>query len=269
MTPHTFFAVFSFLFGAVVGSFLNVVIVRLPAGESVVTPRSKCPWCGHPIRWYDNIPMVSYLVLNGRCRDCGNRFSIRYFLVELTAALVFLGLYLKVGIAAELGVLFILCAALIAVFWIDIDHMIIPDPITYGLMPVGLVAAVAGFLPDVSWKSSLVGIVFGALVLYVPAFVYEIVRGTEGLGGGDVKLLAMMGAFLGPVGVFFILLVSSLVGSVAGVIGMAAGEAGSTTRIPFGPFLAVGGLLYVFAGPAIVVYLFGVPPGSLVDFLLE
>jgi len=189
-------------------------------------------------------------------------------LVELTTALVFLGLYLKVGIAAELGIFFILCAALIAVFWIDIDHMIIPDAITYGLIPVGFVASAAGLLPEVSWKSSLVGIVFGALVLYVPAFVYEIIRGAEGLGGGDVKLLAMMGAFLGPVGAFFVLLVSSMVGSVAGVIGMAIGKAGSTTRIPFGPFLAVGGLLYVFVGPAIVVYLFGVPPGPLVDFFL-
>jgi leader peptidase (prepilin peptidase)/N-methyltransferase len=269
MTPHTFFAVFSFLLGTVIGSFLNVVIIRLPKGESLVTPGSKCPYCGHAIRWYDNIPIISYFVLRGRCRDCGIAFSIRYPMVELTTALIFLGLYLRAGITPELGVFFIFCAALIAVFWIDIDHMVIPDAITYGLVPVGLAAAAAGLLPDVSWKSSLIGIVFGALVLYIPAFVYEIVRGTEGLGGGDVKLLAMIGAFLGPVGVFFVLLVSSLIGSVAGVIGMALGKAGSTTQIPFGPFLVVGGLLYVFAGPAIVVHLFGVPPGPLMDFLLQ
>ncbi|MBM4325639.1 MAG: prepilin peptidase [Deltaproteobacteria bacterium] len=268
MTPHTFYAVFSFIFGAVVGSFLNVVIIRLPRGDSIVSPRSKCPECGCLIRWYDNIPIFSYFALGGRCRDCGSPFSIRYPLVELTTALIFLGLYLNVGITPELGVLFVLCGALIAVFWIDIDHMIIPDAITYGLTPMGLVAATAGILPDMTWKSSLVGIVLGALALYIPALAYEFIRGVEGLGGGDVKLLAMLGSFLGPVGVFFVLLVSSLVGSVAGVIGMAVGKAGSATPIPFGPFLVVGGLLYVFAGPAIIAYVFGVPPGSLVNFLL-
>ena len=252
-----FFSIFSFLFGAAVGSFLNVVIVRLPQQESLVSPPSRCPKCGRSIRFYDNIPILSWLMLGGRCRDCDQRIPVRYPLVELSTALMFTGLFLVWGLQPATLVYFCFCAAMIAVFWIDLKHMIIPDAISLNLIPVGMACSVAGLLPDMNWKQSLFGFVLGGLVLYVPAAIYEKLRGIEGLGGGDVKLLAMIGAFTGPVGVLFVLFVSSTVGSLFGLVGMASAGAGSTTPIPFGPFITSAAVLYVFAGTRILAAFFG------------
>ena len=262
-------AVYFFLLGAAIGSFLNVVIVRMPFEQSIVTPRSKCPSCGGQIRAYDNIPLLSYILLRARCRDCGAHISIRYPLVELVTALCFLGLYMKYGLTPALGVFLVFCAAMIAVFCIDLEHMIIPDAISLNLIPIGMAAAIIGILPVMDWETSLVGFFLGGAVLYIPALIYLLLRGVEGLGGGDVKLLAMMGAFLGPLGVIFILLVSSFTGSIVGILGIVFGKTGSTTPIPFGPFIAGAGVLYVFVGPEIVQALFGtaayqamLPPGQ-------
>jgi leader peptidase (prepilin peptidase) / N-methyltransferase len=265
----------SFLFGAIVGSFLNVVIARVPERESIVSPGSRCPICRKEIRFYDNIPVLSYLILLGRCRNCGHRISIRYPIVELMTACLGLGCYWKFGISPPFAVFFLFCAALVAVFWIDIDHMIIPNVITLNGMMIGVILSFAGLLPYINWKipfnalivdpnlirifmirNSLVGLLLGGAILYIPAKIYEIIRGIEGLGGGDIKLLAMIGAFTGPYGVIFVLFVSSMICSVVALAAIAAKQADSTTRIPFGPFLAASAVLYVFAGAEIISHFF-------------
>ncbi|MFC1836266.1 prepilin peptidase [Thermodesulfobacteriota bacterium] len=266
---HIYWAVCSFLLGSVIGSFLNVVIARLPMGESLVSPSSRCPVCGHGIRFYDNVPMLSYFILWGRCRDCRTPISMRYPLVEFFTAVLFLLVYLRFGLTAATGVYFLFGAAMIAVTYIDLDHMIIPDVITLNLMPVGLSAAIVGLVPDVSWKSSLLGLFVGGALLYVPAVLYEKLRGIEGLGGGDIKLLAMMGAFIGLPGVFFVFMVSSLAGSLVGVISMAVQKAGSTTEIPFGPHLAFAAILYVLVGPQMIEAFLGMSPSLLTEILLS
>jgi leader peptidase (prepilin peptidase)/N-methyltransferase len=255
-------AVVSFVFGAMVGSFLNVVIARLPVGDSIVSPRSRCPVCKSEIKFYDNIPLLSYLLLLGRCRNCGHRISIRYPIVEFTTACLGLGCFWRFGTSPEFAVFFVLCAALVAVFWIDIDHMIIPDVISLNGIMIGIIVSLVGLLPDITWKISLAGVLLGGAILYVPAVVYKVIRGIDGLGGGDIKLLAMIGAFTGPYGVIFVLFFSSLVGSIVALAGMVSKEARSTTPIPFGPFLSAAAILYVFAGPEIIGYFYMISSGG-------
>jgi leader peptidase (prepilin peptidase) / N-methyltransferase len=247
-----FWAFFSFLFGAVVGSFLNVVIARVPLEESVVSPRSRCPRCGHEIRAFDNVPMLSYLFLGGRCRDCGDNISVRYPLVEFLTASLFTAIYLKWGLSPATPVFWAFTAAMIAIFWIDFDHMIIPDVISLSFIPVGMSAAIVGVIPGMDWQQSFIGTFLGGAATYFPAVIYERIRGVEGLGGGDVKLLAMIGAFTGPYGVVFVLFLASMTGSVAALGAMAFTRAGSTTPIPFGPFITASALVYVFAGTEII-----------------
>lgn len=249
---NLFWAVVSFLLGAIVGSFLNVVIARVPAGRSIVYPPSHCPACGHEIRWYDNVPVLSYFMLLGRCRDCGERISIRYPLTEFTFACMSLGLYLKYDLSPAFGVFFIFTAAMVVVFWIDLDHMIIPDVISLNGIAVGLATVTAGIVPGLIWKDGFIGLALGALILYVPAVVYEKIRGAEGLGGGDIKLLAMIGAFVGPYGVIFVLFFASFIGSLAAFASIIWKRAASSTPIPFGPFLTAAAVLYVFAGQELV-----------------
>jgi leader peptidase (prepilin peptidase) / N-methyltransferase len=251
-----YWGVVSFVLGAVVGSFLNVVILRLPVGESIVFPGSQCPECEHPIRFYDNIPILSYLMLSGRCRDCGSLISIRYPLIEFLTACLCLGLYLRWGLSPAFAVYFVLCAALIAVFWIDVDHMIIPDAISLNGLPIGIAASTLGIVPGMDWKLSLMGVVLGGAVLWAPAFIYEKIRGIEGLGGGDVKLLATIGGFIGPLGVVFVLFCSSVTGSLWGLPGIILQKSTSTTAIPFGPFLACSAVAFVFLGPERIEDLF-------------
>jgi leader peptidase (prepilin peptidase)/N-methyltransferase len=247
-----YWAVCAFVLGAVVGSFLNVVIWRLPREESLATPGSHCLRCGSPIRWHDNIPILSYLLLLGRCRDCGAGISPRYPLIELVNACLSLALYLRWGLTPAFGVYFLLCSAMVAVFWIDIDHMIIPDSITLNGLPVGVAFATTGLIPGMDWRQSLIGLVMGGAVLYIPAVIYERLRGIEGVGGGDVKLLAMVGTFVGPIGVVFVLFCSSATGVLGSVPGILMKRFGSTSPIPFGPFLSSATVAYVLIGPEIV-----------------
>ena len=246
-------AVGCFLIGAIVGSFLNVVIARVPVDESIVHPPSHCPECDHPIRWYDNIPIVGYFVLLGRCRDCGGRISIRYPFIEFLFAGLSLALYWKYDLSPAFVVFFVFIAAMIAVFWIDLDHMIIPDVISLNGTVVGLAAATGGLLPGVTWPDSYIGLILGGLILYIPAVVYEKIRGIEGLGGGDIKLLAMIGTFVGPYGVIFVLFFASFIGSLTAFAGMALRRTESSTPIPFGPFLSAAAVLYVFVGQEAMV----------------
>ncbi len=249
---HMFFCLAAFVTGACVGSFLNVVIARLPEGRSVVSPSSSCPHCGHGIRFYDNIPILSYFILLGRCRDCREWISIRYPFIELITALLFAGLFLKFGLSWALPLFAVFTSAMMAIFWIDLDHMIIPDVISLNLLPLGLAASIAGLIPDIDWRDSVLGMIVGAGALYIPAVLYERVRGVEGLGGGDVKLMALIGSFTGPIGVIFVLFFSSMTGSAAGIVGMLRRKADSTTPIPFGPFITVAAVVWVFLGEYIV-----------------
>lgn len=234
------------LLGAVIGSFLNVCICRIPEGRSLVAPGSACPSCGHPIRPYDNIPVLSYLILKGRCRDCGRRISPRYIAVELITAVIALFLFRQYGFSLQFLSAFVFAAALVVVTFIDLEHGIIPDVITLPGIPLFMVLAV--LVMGVSFLDAFLGAAVGSGIFYLIAEGYGFFTGREGMGGGDIKLLAMLGAFLGWQSLVFVLLASSLLGSVVGIGVMVAKREGLRYAIPFGPFLAVSALAYIFWG---------------------
>ena len=247
---NTTLSVGIFAMGAAIGSFLNVCIVRLPKGDSVVSPGSHCPRCKSSIRFYDNIPMLSYLILRGKCRQCKEPISVRYFVVEGLSALMGLALFRSFGVSGEFAVYVLFFSALLVIIFIDLDTLTIPDIITLPGMLVGVAASF--LLPRVTMVESLFGLLVGGGVLLLVATGYQLLRKREGIGGGDIKLLAMIGAFLGPPGVLYTLLASSLVGSFAGILMAFRDKRGGGTMIPFGPFLALAAMSYVFWGPALI-----------------
>jgi leader peptidase (prepilin peptidase) / N-methyltransferase len=249
-TQHVVYSVFAFIFGAVVGSFLNVCICRLPKDESVVFPPSHCTTCDYRIRWYDNIPMLSYLFLRGHCRQCGERISLQYPLVEFINGALTLALFLRFGLGFGFAVLFLFCSAMVVVTFIDLEHQIIPDVITLPGIVIGFAASF--FIPHFGWLNSLLGIAAGGGSLLLIAYLYQLIAKKDGMGGGDIKLLAMMGAFFGWKAVLFIIFAASLVGSVIGITVMLVQKKDSTLAIPFGPFLATASLLYIFCGSRII-----------------
>jgi leader peptidase (prepilin peptidase)/N-methyltransferase len=231
--------------GLLIGSFLNVVIHRLPRGQSLTRPASRCPSCEASIKPYDNVPVVSWLLLRGRCRNCGAAISVRYPLVEALTAAAFVGAALTRGVDDDLALWLPFAAMLIAVAGIDLDHRIIPNKILLPAAIWGLVATIA-FRPD-NVDDSLIagGIAFGALLLAAVAY-------PAGMGMGDVKLAGVMGIYLGS-GVAPAMLAAFLAGSLVGVVIIAReGRDGRKKGVPFGPFLALGGLIGVFAGPELV-----------------
>jgi leader peptidase (prepilin peptidase) / N-methyltransferase len=242
------------IFGLCIGSFLNVCIYRLPAGKSIVRPGSMCPVCNRTIAPYDNIPVISYLLLGGRCRRCKTSIPLRYPLVELITGLLALGVFMRFGLTAASIIFFIFSAALLVVTFIDIDHQIIPDLITLPGIPVFFVASF--FLPHSNLMEPLVRSVLGILAgggsLYLVAWSYERLTGKEGMGMGDVKLLAMIGALLGWRGVLFTIFAGSSAGCVVGLVLMVKNRGGMKMAVPFGPFLSLGALLYVFWGPRLI-----------------
>lgn len=244
-----------FVFGAIIGSFLNVCIVRLPEERSIVTPPSHCPACRRDIAWYDNVPLVSYLFLRGRCRACGTRISPRYLAVELLTGALAVALWTRLGPTAAFAGYFAFAAALVTITFIDLDHRIIPDVISLPGIVVGL--AISFVSPLVTPLDALLGALAGGGVLLAVAFAYQAIRGQEGMGGGDVKLLAMIGAFLGWQSVFVTLMIASLIGSLIGVGLMLYQRADTKLAIPFGPFLACGALVYLFFGDRILAFYFG------------
>jgi leader peptidase (prepilin peptidase) / N-methyltransferase len=250
IAPQLVLSIFAFVFGAVVGSFLNVCICRLPNDESVVSPPSHCPRCDYRIRWYDNIPVLSYLVLRGKCRGCGTHISVQYPLVELLTGALTLALFLKFGPSPAFAVLFVLTCALVVITFIDLEHQIIPDVISLPGIVVGF--GCSFLFPNFGWLNSLIGILVGGGSLLVVAYGYQFLTKKDGMGGGDIKLLAMLGAFFGWKAVLFIIFASSLIGSVIGVSVMLARKKDSTLAIPFGPFLAGAALLYIFWGPQLI-----------------
>jgi len=240
----------AFLLGVIIGSFLNVCIRRLPAGESVVSPPSHCPQCGARIRSWDNIPLLSYLVLRGRCRACGTSIPLRYPVVEALTGGMLVLLVWRFDLSALLVVDGIFVAALLVVSFIDLDHQIIPDVISLPGIAVGLLFSIAGWGPPL--RTSLAGVLLGGGILYAVAAGYQLLTGREGMGGGDIKLLAMIGAFLGWRGVLVTLVLGSFTGAVIGIGLMAVRGADSRVPIPFGPFLALGALCALFFGDALI-----------------
>jgi len=252
-----------FIFGAIVGSFLNVCILRIPKGESVIHPPSHCPNCKAAIAYFDNIPFFSYLILRGRCRACRERISPRYFAVELLTASLTVALFYKFGLGFDFLVGFVFVAGLIVVSCIDFDHWIIPDVISLPGIILGLSFSIVGYFGareqlDIipSPISSLIGIMAGGGILWVTAEIYEKVRGREGMGGGDIKLFAMIGAFLGWASIPVSLLLGSLTGSVFGLVSMVVTRSGFKLDfpIPFGPFLCTGAVLYLFFSNEIIEF---------------
>ncbi len=252
VSPSILYSFFAFALGAVVGSFLNVCICRMPKDESVVFPPSHCTSCDYRIRWYDNIPLLSYLLLRGRCRACGASISAQYPLVELVNGALALALFLKFGPTPIFAVLFLFCCAMVVLTFIDLEHRIIPDAITLPGIVIGF--AVSFFVPHFGWLNSLIGIVAGGGSLLLIAYLYQAIAKKDGMGGGDIKLLAMMGAFFGWKAVLFIIFAASLVGSVIGVGVMLMQKKDSTLAIPFGPFLASAAVLYIFCGNRIIFW---------------
>jgi len=249
MTP-LLLNLYIFFVGLCVGSFLNVCIYRIPNERSIVRPASACPGCGTPIRWYDNIPVVSYILLGGRCRSCKTKVSPRYPIVELLTGLFALVIWIQFGPTWKSLIYFFFIAALLVTTFIDIDHQIIPNEISLPGIPIGFALS---FLPGgPTWVESLIGIVVGGGSLWAVIWIYYLLTGRQGMGFGDVKLLAMIGAFTGWRGVLFTIMVSSLIGTIVGVAEMMRTRKGMKLAIPFGPFLAIGAVLYLFFGPQLI-----------------
>jgi leader peptidase (prepilin peptidase)/N-methyltransferase len=268
------FPVAAFLFGAVIGSFLNVVIRRLPLGESIVFPGSHCPLCGDPIRATDNIPILSWLLLRGRCRSCREPIPVRYPLVELSNALLWTALLHRFGPGLPFAVFAPFSSALLAVTLIDLDHQIIPDAITLPGIPLGLAASLAlpsqpsalteilyrklglahlpGVLASPGFWDSVLAAAAGFFFFYAAAEIgYRVFR-KESMGGGDIKLAAMMGAFLGFTHLVVAIYVALLAGSAVGVALLLLRRARIGSPIPFGPFLAFGGIVSLFTAERII-----------------
>lgn len=236
---------FTTVLGAMVGSFLNVVILRLPSeGESIVFPASHCPKCQAPLHWYDNIPVISFLLLKGRCRHCRQPISCQYPIVEILMAGLSFGLCYRFGVSLTFLVYFLFCAALLAIIFIDLYHGIIPDVISLPGIVVGFAAAFV--IPGLTWQSSGLGLLMGGGIFYAIAAGYYLLAGRAGMGGGDIKLLAMIGAFLGWQALPFVIFASALLGSVVGIGAMVKQRKGGKTVIPYGPFLAVASYGYLF-----------------------
>lgn len=242
------------IFGALVGSFLNVCIYRLPKEESIVTPGSHCPYCKKPIAFYDNIPLISYLLLKGKCRHCKKSISSRYPLIEGITALISFLLLLKYGPSWDYLIYFSFASALMVITVIDLDHQIIPDVISLPGVGVGLISSFV--LTHITFLESLIGMVLGGGSLFLVATIYQWLFKREGMGGGDIKLLAMIGAFLGWKAVILTILLSSLIGSVAGMVVIVFKGKDFKYAIPFGPFLSLGALISMFYGENIIRWYF-------------
>ena len=262
--------VVSLLFGLAIGSFLNVCIARLPLEESVVHPRSRCPQCRKLIAWYDNFPVLSYVILRGHCRNCRKSISARYPGVELLTGVVSVFLFWKFGLSIEWGVFLVFSAALITLAFIDIDHRILPDPITLNGIWIGIVVNVVLATPSplisnlldrggyslsprwVSLLASLTGAVIGGGLLWLVGEAYFRVRGIEGMGFGDVKMMAMVGAFLGAPLVLLTIMVGSILGAIIGLALIQFGGKHRDYELPFGTFLSLAAILAVLYGDALI-----------------
>jgi leader peptidase (prepilin peptidase)/N-methyltransferase len=243
-----------FAVGLAIGSFLNVCIHRVPRGESIVSPPSHCPACGQPIRWYDNLPIVGYVMLRGRCRVCREPFSVAYPAVELaTGALFALHLWWY-GWQPLLGVRLLLACVMVVLFVVDLRHRILPNVITLPGIAIGFACALVW---PPGWLSSIAGILLGGGVLFGIGELYYRLRREEGLGMGDVKMLAMIGAFLGWQQTLVTLVLSSFLGSLIGLGLIASGRGTMKYALPFGSFLAIGAIASGLVGDALLGWYLG------------
>jgi leader peptidase (prepilin peptidase)/N-methyltransferase len=240
----------TFIFGICIGSFLNVCIYRLPNSKSIVFPPSSCPECREPIRFFDNIPILSYIFLKGKCRNCKANISIRYPLVELMAGLFAISTYLNFGLSFEALIIYCFLASLIIIIYIDIDHWIIPDSITLPGILIGFAASF--FVEGIHYTDSALGILTGGGTLWLVAYGYALLTKKEGMGGGDIKLLAMIGAFVGWKGVLLTIFLSSVIATVANIPGMLLSRKFFNYKLPFGPFIAIAAIMDVFFGDKII-----------------
>ena len=273
-------SLFVFIFGTLVGSFLNVVILRLPLileqtwkeeaalildqvlkAEPPITlwgPRSACPSCSSTIRAYDNVPIISFLLLQGRCRDCSHRISLRYPLIELFTGLVTLGLLMVLGWSATFAAALVLSYGLIALTFVDFDHQILPDQITLPGIWIGLLLNLNGIF--CSLEESVIGAMAGYLSLWIVYQGFKLATGKEGMGFGDFKLLAALGAWFGWTALPGIVLISSAIGAIIGITLIALGRP-REEAIAFGPYLALAGFIYLLAGDTVMS--FYLPAGAL------
>lgn len=248
----TVYYIIIFIFGSIVGSFLNVCIYRIPRDISIILPSSRCPSCNISIRFYDNIPIIGYILLGGRCRYCRSRISIRYPLVEALNAVIYVLVAWRFGLGWQTPLLFAFCSAMIVITFIDLDFQIIPDSITLPGIVAGLIAG-SLILPDpfdrispLGFIGSVIGLLSGGILFYAIA-----VLSRGGMGGGDIKMMAMVGAFLGWKSALLTTFAGSLLGSLVGIFLMIFKGKGRKTKIPFGPFLAAGAVISLFCGQEI------------------
>ena len=237
--------IFIFLFGAAIGSFSNVCVYRLPKKLSIISPSSQCPNCGKSISPFDNIPIISFLILRGRCRYCQSPISWRYPIVELITGLIFLSLYLNFRISPQLFIYALLCTSLIIIAFIDLEYKIIPDIITLPGILIGLTLSLT--MPHITFSNSIKGFLLGGVLFYIIAILS---RG--GMGGGDIKLIAMVGSFLGWKNVLLTIFLGSLFGSIVGIVLIILKKKNRKDMVPFGPFLSLGAIVSIFFGREII-----------------
>ncbi len=242
--PQPFLIVYAFVIGAVIGSFLNVVIHRLPRRRSLVSPGSACPSCGTAIRWYDNVPLLSWLLLRARCRSCGARISLRYPLVEATAATLAALTVARYGLTLAGFEAVVFAWASLALGLIDLEHQILPDVITYPCIVFGLACSWFGGIT--TFSDSLAGAVVGAMLPTLVIVIYRLWRGVEGMGWGDVKYLSAIGAVVGLRDCLWVLMIAATLGAVIGVALIASGRGSRRTALPFGTFLALAVIVWLY-----------------------
>jgi len=250
MDVFDFMAVYTFVFGLVLGSFLNVCIYRIPLKKSIIRPASSCPQCGQKIRFYDNIPVISYLILMGRCRNCHHPISWQYPVVELATGLLSLALFIRYDLSFQYGVFFLFMVLLLIISFIDLHHQLIPDVLSLPGMVAGFASVF--LLHHISWLASLLGLFIGYASFYLIAVGFKYATGKEGMGLGDAKLLGMIGAWMGWKALIPVVMMSSLTGAVIGTAALLLARKGLRVRIPFGPFLSMGAMVYFFFGPQLL-----------------
>lgn len=248
--------VFLTLLGMCLGSFLNVCIFRIPLKKSIINPPSSCPICGERIKYYDNIPVLSYILLGGRCRSCGEKISIQYPVVELATAFFSLALYFKYGLSFSYLIWLAVVSSLLIVSFIDLNQMIIPDLITLPGIGIGFLLSL--FLKQISYIESLIGIIVGGGVLYLIALLFLNLTGRQGMGLGDIKLFAMIGAWLGWRPLPLIILISSISGIIIGGGALIISGKRLNKKIPFGPFLSLGTIIYILFGDILLNLIYGI-----------
>ena len=247
------------IFGSLWGSFANVCIYRLPENKSVITGRSSCPNCKNKIPWYDNIPLLSFILLMKKCRFCKNPIDLQYFIVELISAISFVSIYYFFGLTLAALLLLILSIFFIIIFFIDLKHFIIPNELTFPLMIIGFFKSFDPNLNQIifpNYINSLIGGVFGYLIIWLIIFFYKKVRKKEGMGLGDAKLLAVIGFWFGWFSIPFTIFISSIVALIFVVPSLINKSRKMSSQIPFGPYIIIGCILYVSFSNQIKYFLF-------------